>query len=36
MTEKQIVQIAEGEINKFVKRWIKTPYAWESETDFHA
>ena len=36
MTEKQIVEIAEGEISKFVKKWIKTPYAWESETDVHA
>ncbi|MBU4304370.1 MAG: hypothetical protein KJ893_01895 [Candidatus Omnitrophica bacterium] len=34
--EKQIVEIAEGEINKFIKKWIKTPYAWESETDVHA
>ena len=34
--EKQIVDIAEKEIQKFVKKWIKTPYAWESETDVHA
>lgn len=35
-SEKEIVKIAEGEIKKFVKKWIKTPYAWESETDVHA
>ena len=35
-SENEIVNIAEGEIKKFVKKWIKTPYVWESETDVHA
>jgi len=34
--EKQIVKIAEEEIDKFVKKWVRAPYAWESETDVHA
>ncbi len=36
ISEKEIVKIVEGEIEKFVKEWIKTPYVWESETDVHA
>lgn len=34
--EKKIVDIAEGEIKKFVKAWEKNPYLWESEADVHA
>jgi len=33
--EKEIVEIAEGEIEKFVEEWKRDPYLWDTETDVH-
>jgi len=34
--DKRMVEMAEEEIEKFVKKWEKKPYLWESEFDVHA
>jgi hypothetical protein len=33
--EKEIVGIANKTVNRFIKKWKKNPYLWDTETDIH-